>query len=534
MRRAILSVSDKTGLVEFGRVLQARGFMIISTGNTHKALVAGGVEAMKIESFTGVPEVMDGRVKTIHPKIAGGILAQRQNPEHMHQLTEVIHSATIDLVVVNLYPFKQAADNPATTVEKLIEEIDIGGPSLVRAAAKNFKHVLVVVDPGDYVEVLGHLDSRGDWPMGFRLEMMRKAFGHTAKYDAVISQEMDYLACFDGEQVVRLSKEVLPKRLILDAAIAQQLRYGENSHQKAAFYMFGGKLPFKQLQGKELSYTNLLDVDAAVRVVTGEKEPCAVVVKHTNPCGAAIVDTLAEAYVKARDADPISAYGGIVGLNRELDVETASEIAKTFIEVVVCPSIDKEAESILAKKQNMRVLICDPSFVKSFEVRSCLGGFLGQEPDPISETTERWTPDSLDRIGLKVVTKRVPNQYELDAMRFGMRICARVKSNAVIFTTSNQTSAIGAGQTSRVDSVKIAVIKSEQTTEVPAGQPPLTGSIAASDAFFPFRDGLDEAARAGATAVVQPGGSKNDQEVIDAANEHNMAMIFTGRRHFRH
>jgi phosphoribosylaminoimidazolecarboxamide formyltransferase / IMP cyclohydrolase len=484
--------------------------------------------------------MMDGRVKTLHPKVHGGILARRHRPDDLTAIAA--HGIEpIDLVVVNLYPFAEAAANPATTFDDLIEEIDIGGPSLVRAAAKNFRDVLVVVDPADYPRVLEQLAREGGPTLEFRFELMRKAIAHTARYDGLIANTLQNVGV-KGETFTREGGEnASPKRL--------DLRYGENPHQRATWMEEPGSAESRWSvhQGKELSYTNLLDLDAAARIVLEFSEPAAAVIKHTNPCGVATGGTIAEAYVAARDADALSAFGGIVGVNREIDVETAKALTSTFIEAVIAPSIADAARPILAAKQNMRVvtanfevlatlptLLGEGRHATGTQRRTFLGGVLTQEPDRVTEAQEPWPPASASEVpaagekpsGIRVVTKRQPTPEEWTALRFAWRVCAHVKSNAVIFTTADRTLAIGAGQMSRVDAVKVAVMKA------PAGS--LAGSVAASDAFFPFRDGLDAVAEAGATAIVQPGGSVRDAEVIAAADERGLAMVFTGRRHFRH
>jgi len=520
MPRALISVSDKTGLLDFARALTARGFDLVSTGGTASALQQAGLRVIGISDVTGVPEMMDGRVKTLHPMVHGGILARRGQPADLAAAAR--HGITlIDLVVVNLYPFVHAASNPDTPLDGLIEEIDIGGPSLVRAAAKNFRDVLVVIDPADYTRVLEQIARPAGPALSFRLELARKAFGHTSGYDGAIAETLRSFGVEDNGDFKRTppakdARQELSLRLVK----SRDLRYGENPHQKAALY----DSTLTVVQGKELSYTNLLDIDAAHRIAAEFTEPAAVVIKHTNPCGAATGASAATAYVRARDADALSAFGGIVGLNRILDEDVAKELIATFIEAVIAPAIDDAARPILAKKPNMRVAIpMEP--IDQVEMRSIFGGVLTQAPDIVMEAREAWPHDDFP----KVVTKRQPTAAEWQALRFAWRICAHVKSNAVIFTAADRTLAIGAGQVSRVDAVSVARMKARRI-----GPDALQGSVAASDAFFPFRDGLDAVAASGATAVVQPGGSVKDQEVIAAADEHGMAMVFTGRRHFRH
>jgi phosphoribosylaminoimidazolecarboxamide formyltransferase/IMP cyclohydrolase len=533
MRRALLSLSDKTGLGDFARGLIRRGFELVSTGGTAKALQNEGLPVTGISEVTGVPEMMDGRVKTLHPKVHGGILARRSRAEDMASARQ--HGiALIDLVAVNLYPFGKAAANPDTPFEALIEEIDIGGPSLVRAAAKNFQDVLVVVSPADYPAVLDQLDASAGPSREFRFDLARKAFAHTGAYDTAIAATLGTITADEGEFRREPATTAAAANLSLGLRKVRDLRYGENPHQPAAWYADAAPSGLglaTVLQGKELSYTNLLDLDAAARIVLEFDEPAASVIKHTNPCGAATGKGPADAYVRARDADPLAAFGGIVGLNRPIDAETARAIVSTFIEAVIAPAVTDDARPVLATKANMRVVTADfaacaganPSHTR--ELRSILGAVLVQDRDRVSEGASPW-PGGAD---LKVVTRRQPTDEEWQALRFAWRICAHVKSNTVIFTGQDRTLAIGAGQMSRVDAVKVATMKAAS-----GGAAVLIGSVAASDAFFPFRDGLDAVAAAGATAIVQPGGSVRDQEVIAAADEHRLAMVFTGRRHFRH
>ena len=526
MPRALLSVSDKTGLVDFARGLAARGFELVSTGGTARALQQAGLAVIGISDVTGFPEMMDGRVKTLHPLVHGGILARRSRADDLASAAQ--HGITlIDLIVVNLYPFVKAASNPDTPFDHLIEEIDIGGPSLVRAAAKNFQDVLVVVSPADYPAVLEQLDAQGGASQAFRFELMRKAFAHTGSYDTAIASTLQTISA-GPEGFMRGAADACPASMTVALRKVRDLRYGENPHQPAALYEgFGAHPGFEILQGKELSYTNLLDLDAARRIAIEFAEPAAVVIKHTNPCGAATGSSAADAYVRAREADPLSAFGGIVGLNRPIDEATAKAIVSTFIEAVIAPAVEDAARAILATKANMRVVVPQggaATTAADMEMRSIVGGVLVQARDVVREAHEPWpTAD------LRVVTKRQPTAEEWQALRFAWRICAHVKSNTVIFTGPDRTLAIGAGQMSRVDAVKVARMKADATDAAL-----LKGSVAASDAFFPFRDGLDAVAAAGATAVVHPGGSVRDQEVIAAADEHGLAMVFTGRRHFRH
>jgi phosphoribosylaminoimidazolecarboxamide formyltransferase/IMP cyclohydrolase len=528
--RALISVSDKSGLVPFAQALSAAGWEIVSTGGTARALTGAGIRVVGISDVTGFPEMLDGRVKTLDPHVHGGILARRSRPD---DLTAIAAQGItpIDLVVVNLYPFAKAAARPDLPFADLVEEIDIGGPSLVRAAAKNFTDVLVVVDPADYDEVLAAIARTGGPTLPFRFELARRAFAHTAAYDQMIASTLAEVRVDEAtgaftrgaaNDASALLPAVWQPRLVK----RRDLRYGENPHQVGAWYAereagFGAAVVH---QGKELSFTNLLDLDAAARIVLEFDEPCAAVIKHTNPCGVATAETIADAYVLAREADALSAFGGIVGLNRPLDAETARRLTSTFIEAIVAPSIDDPdtVRPILAAKPNLRVVTAafdglDPAR----DVRSILGAWLVQARDRVVEAAGAW-PAGAD---VRVVTQRQPTEDEWRALRFAWRVCAHVKSNTVIFTGPAATLAVGAGQMSRVDAVKTAVMKA-------SGQ--LAGSVAASDAYFPFRDGLDAVAAAGATAVVQPGGSIRDKEVIAAADEHGLAMVFTGRRHFRH
>jgi phosphoribosylaminoimidazolecarboxamide formyltransferase / IMP cyclohydrolase len=531
MKRALLSVSNKEGLAEFAEGLSQRGFELISTGGTAKAIAAAGLPVTNVSDVTGFPEMMEGRVKTLHPLVHGGILARRDQPSHLASAAE--HGiGLIDVVAVNLYPFARAAANPDTPFDALVEEIDIGGPSMVRAAAKNFRDVLVVVSPDDYARVLVALDEPAGPSLAFRFDLARAAFAHTAAYDGAIASTLETITLPPGGSPVRdPERSVGASRLVLALRKVRDLRYGENPHQPAAWYAAGeeGLGGAVVLQGKELSYTNLLDLDSAARIAMEFTEPAAVVIKHTNPCGAATGDTIAEAYVRARDADALAAFGGIVGLNRPLDAVTAEAIVSTFIEAVVAPAVDDDARAILAKKTNMRVVVAsfERATTPGLELRSILGAVLAQARDVVTEARLDWSDAAAGN--LSVPTRRSPSAAEWQALRFAWRVCAHVKSNTVIFTGPDRTLAIGAGQMSRVDAVNVAVMKAAQNrTDL------LRGAVAASDAFFPFRDGLDAVAAAGATAVVQPGGSVRDAEVIAAADEHGMAMVFTGRRHFRH
>lgn len=536
MPRALLSVSDKTGLAAFAKMLADRGFELISTGGTARALEAAGLKVVGVSSVTAFPEMLDGRVKTLHPAVHGGILARRDRPDDLAAIAA--HGIQpIDLVVVNLYPFVRAAADPATRFDALVEEIDIGGPSLVRAAAKNFKDVLVVVSPADYGAVIEQLDAPGGPSSEFRFHLAKRAFAHTAEYDAAIAGELERVRVADGRFERIQDAGAMPARILVAGAKARDLRYGENPHQAAAWFRGADAGALDILQGKELSFTNLLDLDSAARIVAEFAEPAAAVIKHTNPCGAATGASSAEAYVRAREADAQSAYGGIVGLNRVIDAETAKAIASTFIEAVVAPGCDADARAVLSAKKNLRVVVADLGHAfdrtrQRLDLRSIFDGLLVEARDFVDEAAEPWPPGGLGAEGaaFRVATRRQPTAAEWQGLRFAWRVCAHVKSNAVIFTTADRTLAIGAGQMSRVDAVNVAIMKAAAA----GGEKPLAGSVAASDAYFPFRDGLDAVARAGATAVIQPGGSIRDAEVIAAADEHGLAMVFAGRRHFRH
>src|SRR6185503_18250260 len=526
--RALLSVSDKTGLVPFASALAGAGWELVSTGGSAKVLAKAGLAVIGISDVTGFPEMMDGRVKTLHPKVHGGILARRHRSDDLEALRA--HGISpIDLVVVNLYPFAQAAAKPGLAFDDLVEEIDIGGPSLVRAAAKNFRDVLVVVEPEDYTRVLDGLRSPGGPSLSLRFDLARRAIAHTAAYDRVIATTLQAVSVDEGTgefKRVRSDAAVLPAVWSPELIKVRDLRYGENPHQPAAWYRegaagFGGAVVH---QGKELSFTNLLDLDAAARIALEFDEPAAVVIKHTNPCGVATGATSADAYVRARDADSLSAFGGIVGLNRPIDLETARALTSTFIEAVIAPAVgdDPAIRAALSSKANLRVVTASfADLASARDARTILGSWLVQTRDRVAEAATAWPGAD----GPRIVTRRAPTAGEWEALRFAWRVCAHVKSNTVIFTSTQATLAVGAGQMSRVDAVRAAVMK---------GGDRLRGSVAASDAFFPFRDGLDAIAGAGATAIVQPGGSVKDPEVIAAADEHGLAMVMTGRRHFRH
>jgi phosphoribosylaminoimidazolecarboxamide formyltransferase / IMP cyclohydrolase len=516
--RALLSVSDKTGLVEFARGLADLGVALLSTGGTAKALAAAGLEVTEIDAYTGFPEMLDGRVKTLHPKVHAGILARRDSSEHAATLAA--HGIPpIDLVVVNLYPFRETIARTGCTLTEAIENIDIGGPTLVRAAAKNYAGVGVVVDPEDYDALLHELKTNGgSLTAATRFGLAQKAFSHTAAYDGAIS---NYLSARDGAGTARS----FPDRFNWQGAKLQDLRYGENPHQQAAFYRdetpAGGTIAAaRQLQGKELSYNNIADSDAAWECVKTFSETACVIVKHANPCGVAVAATPLEAYRKALATDPTSAFGGIIAFNREVDAETADAVGAQFVEVLIAPSYTAEALERNAKKANVRVLKLALAMVpqRTWDSKRVGGGMLIQTADF----------DNLAAGELKVVTKKSPTAAQLTDLLFAWRVARFVKSNAIVYCAGGATLGIGAGQMSRVDSTRIAAVKAAN-----AGLS-LTGSVVASDAFFPFRDGLDVVADNGAIAVIQPGGSVRDAEVIAAADERGIAMVFTGIRHFRH
>jgi phosphoribosylaminoimidazolecarboxamide formyltransferase / IMP cyclohydrolase len=518
IRRALISVSDKTGLEAFGRALADRGVEILSTGGSAKALRAAGIPVLEVSAHTGFPEILDGRVKTLVPQIHGGILGRRDLPEHVAQMQE--HAiAPIDLVAVNLYPFEATVARGAA-FEDCVENIDIGGPALIRAAAKNHDFVTVLTEADQYQAVLGELATHGGTTQALRRKLAGAAYARTAAYDAAIA------AWFAGQDGT-----TFPERLTVAGTLKQTLRYGENPHQSAAFYV-GGSRPgiatARQVQGKELSYNNLNDTDAAFEAVAEFVAPTVVIVKHANPCGVASADTLAAAWAAALRCDPVSAFGGIVALNRTLDAASAEQIAAIFTEVIVAPDASPEAQAILARKKNVRLLLTgglpDPS-APGLTFRSVAGGFLAQTRDA----------GRVAREALKLVTKRAPTEAEMNDLLFAFRVCKHVKSNAIVYAKGGATVGIGAGQMSRVDSARIAAWKSGEAARAAGLDKPLTdGSVVASDAFFPFADGLEAAVAAGATAVIQPGGSIRDAEVIAAADAAGVAMVLTGMRHFRH
>ncbi|GAB7540284.1 bifunctional phosphoribosylaminoimidazolecarboxamide formyltransferase/IMP cyclohydrolase [Burkholderia sp. 3C] len=520
IKQALLSVSDKTGIVEFATALSQQGVKLLSTGGTAKLLADAGLPVTEVADYTGFPEMLDGRVKTLHPKVHGGILARRDLPEHMQAL-DAHGIPTIDLLVVNLYPFVATIAKDDCTLADAIENIDIGGPTMLRSAAKNHRDVTVIVDPADYAVVLDEMKANGNtvgYTTNFRLAT--KVFAHTAQYDGAITNYLTSLT----EELQHATRKPYPATLNLAYDKVQDLRYGENPHQTAAFYRdlttpAGALANYRQLQGKELSYNNIADSDAAWECVKTFDAPACVIIKHANPCGVAVAASPAEAYAKAFQTDPTSAFGGIIAFNREVDEATAQAVAKQFVEVLIAPSFSEAAKQVFAAKQNVRLLeIALGEGFNAFDLKRVGGGLLVQSLDSRNVQPEE----------LRVVTKRQPTPKELDDLLFAWRVAKFVKSNAIVFCGNGMTLGVGAGQMSRVDSARIAGIKAQN-----AGLT-LTGSAVASDAFFPFRDGLDVVVAAGATAVIHPGGSMRDDEVIAAADEHGIAMVLTGIRHFRH
>jgi len=523
VKRALLSVSDKAGLTALAHALHRHGVEILSTGGTSKTIAAEGIPVRDVADITGFPEIMDGRVKTLHPKVHGGLLAVRDDPEHEAAM-KAHDIGAIDLVVINLYPFEEVRHSGADYAN-IVENIDIGGPAMIRAAAKNHAYVAVVTETGDYDMVIAMLDKHeGSLPYSFRQGLAAKAYARTATYDAAIS----------GWFAEALMTET-PSRRAIGGQLHSVMRYGENPHQSAGFYLTGEKRPgvatATQLQGKQLSYNNINDTDAAFELVA-EFDPArtsaVAIIKHANPCGVAEGSTLKEAYLKALACDPVSAFGGIVALNKTLDAEAATEIVKTFTEVIIAPDATPEAQAIVAAKKNLRLLVTgglpDPR-AGGISAKTVAGGILVQSRDS----------GVVDDLELEVVTKRAPTEAEMSDLKLAFRIAKHVKSNAIVYVKDGAAVGIGAGQMSRVDSARIAARKAEDAAEAAGSATPLTkGSVVASDAFFPFADGLLSAVAAGATAVIQPGGSMRDDEVIAAADEHGIAMVFTGMRHFRH
>ena len=515
MKRAIISLSDKTGAVEFARGLNDLGYEILSTGGTAKTLKEAGLPVTNVSDVTGFPECLDGRVKTLHPNIHAGILAMRSNPEHMKQLKE-LGVETIDIVAINLYPFKQTILKEGVTREEAIENIDIGGPTMIRAAAKNWQDVAVIVDPADYATVLDELKSNGEVRRETKLRLAYKVFQHTSAYDTLIASYLRKetgMPVFDDTFTMTFEK-------------VQDLRYGENPHQKAAFYREIGNgykgtlVEAKQLHGKELSYNNINDTNGALDTLKEFPDtPCVVAVKHANPCGVAIADTIYEAYVKAYNADPVSIYGGIIAANREIDAPTAAEIAKIFVEIVIAPSYTPEALEILEKKKNVRIMllpdIAQPNRRDMLDMKKVAGGLLVQELN-----TELY-----DDADLKVVTEAQPTPEMFADMKFGMKVVKHTKSNGIVLVKNGATCGVGPGQTNRVTALELAAKYAADKAK---------GSILASDAFFPFDDNVDAAYKAGVAAIIQPGGSIRDEDCIKACNKYGIPMVFTGKRHFKH
>jgi phosphoribosylaminoimidazolecarboxamide formyltransferase / IMP cyclohydrolase len=517
IKRALISVSNKEEVVNLAEGLSGLGVEILSTGGTAKVLRDNGVPVKDVAEFTKFPEMLDGRVKTLHPRIHGGLLAQRDNPDHMAQIKQ--HGLDlIDLVVVNLYPFEATIKKPDCSLEDAIEQIDIGGPAMLRSAAKNFEHVVVLVDPMDYSKILGELKrSDGQVSRDTRLALAQKVYAHTARYDSAVSTYLEHRV--QGEEAVRF-----PGILTLHFEKVQNLRYGENPHQQAAFYreievMEPCVATARQIHGKAMSFNNYMDANAALELVREFRDDAAVIVKHNNPCGVAFGDTPAEAFLRAKETDPVSAFGGVIAFNHPVDEEAAREITSIFVEIVIAPGFESEALELLRKKKDLRLLEVGPTLKEQpggMDMKRVVGGLLLQDRDQgrINDIRK-----------LKVVSRRKPTTDEYEALAFAWVVCKHVKSNAIVYARNNQTVGIGAGQMSRVDSVRIGSMKAKL---------PLQGTVLASDAFFPFRDGIDEAFRSGVTAIIQPGGSIRDEEVIHAVNEHDMAMILTGVRHFRH
>ena len=513
IKRALISVSDKTGIVEFSRELQKLGIEIISTGGTAKTLADAGISVVSVSDLTGFPECLDGRVKTLHPKVHGGILAMRNNPEHMKQIKS-LGIDPIDMVVINLYPFKQTILKGHIELEEAIENIDIGGPTMLRAAAKNYQDVTVLVDPKDYADVLRELKDASDISVKTKFKLAYKVFEHTAHYDALIAK---YLRD-------KLGEEFFPEALTLTYEKVQDLRYGENPHQKAVFYKevganIGCLTNAKQLHGKELSYNNINDANGALDLLKEFDEPTVVAVKHANPCGVASADNIFDAYVRAYEADPVSVFGGIIAANREIDARTADEINKIFIEIVIAPSYSDEALEILSRKKNIRVLKLDNINAKlpagTYDMKKIAGGLLVQE----------YNNELLHTSKLEIVTEKKPDDKEMEDLIFAMKVVKHTKSNGIALAKDKQSVGVGPGQTNRIMAAKVAIEYGGEKTK---------GAVMASDAFFPFPDCVEAAAAAGITAIIQPGGSVKDQESIDACNKYGIAMVFTGMRHFKH
>lgn len=514
--RALLSVTDKTGIADFARCLARHGVELVSTGGTARALRDAGLPVREVADLTGFPEMFDGRVKTLHPKVHGGILQIRNNPEHRRQAAT--HSIEpIDMVVVNLYAFEKAAANPDATFAEIIENIDIGGPAMVRSAAKNFDDVAIVTRPADYGFLADELDlNRGMLTRETRWRLAQRAFAATANYDTAIANALERMEASAAGMPFR-AEDDFPQTLRMAFPMAQMLRYGENPHQKAALYRDSsgtGIAGAEQLQGKELSYNNLVDLDACWDLAQEFEEPAVAIIKHTNPCGAAVGPSLLAAYRKALVADPVSAFGGVIGVNREVNGDTAEEMAALFVEAIAAPAFTEDARNRLAGKKNLRLVVVRPAKTERV-VRQVSGGMLLQDADH----------GRISVADLKVATQRIPTEEELSALLFAWKVAKHVKSNAIVYARDGQTIGVGAGQMSRVDAARFGAMKAVL---------PLEGCVAASDAFFPFPDGLETVAQAGATAVIQPGGSVRDQDVIAAADRLGLAMVFTGMRHFRH
>lgn len=513
IKRALISVSDKTGIVELASELVKRGVEIISTGGTAKTLSAAGVKVTGISDVTGFPECLDGRVKTLHPMVHGGLLAIRNNPEHMKQIKE-LGIEPIDLVVINLYPFKQTILKGHIELEEAIENIDIGGPTMLRAAAKNYQDVVVIVDPADYGQILDEMKTSGDVSIKTKFKLAYKVFEHTSHYDTLIAK---YLRD-------KLGEEFFPETLSLTFEKAQEMRYGENPHQKAVFYKevganIGCITNSVQLHGKELSYNNINDTNGALELLKEFDEPTVVAVKHANPCGVASANTIYEAYAAAYEADPVSIFGGIIAANREIDVKTAEEINKIFVEIVIAPSYTKEALDILASKKNIRVLKLDNISAKlpagSYDMKKVAGGLLVQN----------YNNELLNTDDIRYVTDKKPTAEQLEELIFAMKVVKHTKSNGIVLAKGKQTIGVGPGQLNRIMAAKIAIEYGGERTQ---------GAVLASDAYFPFPDCAEAAAQAGIAAIIQPGGSMNDQKSIDACNKLGIAMVFTGMRHFKH
>jgi phosphoribosylaminoimidazolecarboxamide formyltransferase / IMP cyclohydrolase len=517
VKRALISVSNKEGIVNLAEGLIGLGIQILSTGGTAKVLRDNDIPVKDVAEFTQFPEMLDGRVKTLHPRIHGGLLAQRGNPDHMAQVEQ--HGlGLIDLVAVNLYPFESTIKRPGCSLEEAIEQIDIGGPAMLRSAAKNFEHVIVLVDPRDYPKILEELKRRdGQVSRESRLTLAQKVYTHTARYDSTVSSYLEHQV--EGEEAVRF-----PGILTVHFEKVQNLRYGENPHQQAAFYREMEVTEpcvatARQIHGKAMSFNNYMDANAALELAREFRDVAAVIVKHSNPCGVAFGDTPAEAFLRAKETDPVSAFGGVIAFNHPVDEEAAREITSMFVEIVIAPGFESEALELFRKKKDLRLLDVGPTLKEQpggMDMKRVVGGLLLQDRDK----------GRIDDIRtLKVVSRRKPTTDEYDALAFAWVVCKHVKSNAIVYARNGQTVGIGAGQMSRVDSVRIGSMKAKL---------PLEGTVLASDAFFPFRDGIDEAFRAGVTAVIQPGGSIKDEEIIQAVDEHDMALILTGIRHFRH